>query len=83
MLNTVLIIDKRMELSTKYKKAIENTDTQVLISRNLKDAFIYLNELEPDMVIISDSIEENLASFCQKIRALTYNTRPIIVALFF
>jgi len=81
MLNTVLIIDKRMELSTKYKKAIENTDTQVLISRNLKDAFIYLNELEPDMVIISDSIEEKLAPFCQKIRALTYNTRPIIVAL--
>ena len=33
------------------------------------------------MIIISDSIEEELSSFCQKVRALTYNTRPVIVAL--
>ena len=33
------------------------------------------------MIIISDSIEEELAAFCQKIRALTFNSRPIIMAL--
>jgi len=81
MLSTVLIIDKRKELSTKYKKSIENHQYEVVVARNLKDAFIQIQNIEPDMVIISDSIEEDLANFCQKIRALTYNTRPIIIAL--
>jgi DNA-binding response OmpR family regulator len=33
------------------------------------------------MILLSDSIDEPLSDFCQKIRALTYNTRPIIIAL--
>lgn len=81
MFSTVLIIDKRKELSTKYKKCIENQQYNVLIARNLKDALIQIQNIEPDMVIISDSIEEDLANFIQKTRALTYNTRPIIIAL--
>ena len=81
MLSTVLIIDKRKELSTKYKKCIENQQYDVLIARNLKDALVQIQNIEPDMVIISDSIEEDLANFIQKKRALTYNTRPIIIAL--
>lgn len=81
MLSTVLIIDKRKELSTKYKKCIENQQYDVLIARNLKDALVQIQSIEPDMVIISDSIEEDLANFIQKTRALTYNTRPIIIAL--
>ena len=81
MLSTVLIIDKRKELSTKYKKCIENQQYDVLIARNLKDALVQIQNIEPDMVIISDSIEEDLANFIQKTRALTYNTRPIIIAL--
>ena len=81
MLSTVLIIDKRKELSIKYKKSIDSADVNAVIARTLKDALMLLQSLEPDMVIISDSIEEDLTSFCQRIRALTYNTRPIIVAL--
>ena len=81
MLSTILIIDKRKELSIKYKKSIDETSINAIIAKNLKDALILVQKLEPDMIIISDSIEENLNSFCQKIRALTYNTRPIIIAL--
>ena len=81
MLATVLIIDKRKELSIKYKKSIAETDINAVIARTLKDALVFVQTLEPDMIIVSDSIEEDLAGFCQKIRALTYNTRPIIVAL--
>lgn len=81
MLSTVLIIDKRKELSVKYKKSIDSTETKAIIAGNMKDAFSLVQNLEPDMIIISDSIEENLAAFCKKIRTLTYNTRPIIVAL--
>ena len=81
MLSTVLIIDKRKELSIKYKKSIDESGTDTIIARTLKDALVLVQTLEPDMIIISDTIEEDLHSFCQKIRALTYNTRPVIIAL--
>lgn len=81
MLSTVLIIDKRKEFPVKYKKSIDSTDVNAVISRTLKDAIESLQTLEPDMVIVSDSIEEDLSGFCQKIRALTYNSRPTIIAL--
>jgi len=81
MLSTILIIDKRKELSTKYKKTLENSDVEVILARNLKLAITEVQNYEPDMIIVSDSIEEPLPSFCQKIRALTYNTRPVIIAL--
>lgn len=81
MLSNVLIIDKRKELSTKYKKSIEDEQTTAVITRNLKDALLKIQTTDPDIIIISDSIEENLSDFCNKIRALTYNTRPVIIAL--
>ncbi len=81
MLSTVLIIDKRTELPAKYKKCIDSAESNAVIARTLKDAIAMVQSLEPDMIIVSDSIDEPLTGFCQKIRALTYNTRPIIVAL--
>lgn len=76
-----LIIDKRKELSTKYKKLIEGTGNFVVISHNLPGAIKFIQESEPDLIIISDSIDEPLAEFCKKLRVLTFNSRPIIVAL--
>ena len=81
MLSKILIIDKRKELPTKYKKNLEDSDISVIISSKLKEAFQDIQKLEPDMIIVSDSIEEPLSSFCEKIRNLTCNTRPIIIAL--
>lgn len=81
MLSYVLIIDKRKELSTKYKKSIEDEQTSAIIARTLKDAVALVQESEPDLIIISDSIDEDLSSFCEKMRTLTYNTRPTIIAL--
>ena len=81
MLSSVLIIDKRKEMPAKYKKSLEDSETGVTIARSLKEAIKEIQESEPDMIIISDSIEENLAEFCEKIRTLTYNTRPVIIAL--
>ena len=81
MLTTVLIIDKRKELSVKYKRCIDDTKSNAVIAKTLKDAMLLLQNLEPELILVSDSIEENLADFCKKIRALTYNTRPVIVAL--
>ena len=81
MLSTVLIIDKRKELPAKYKKCIDSTEAKTIITRSLKDGFSAIQELEPDMIIVSDSIDEDLSLFCQKIRALTFNFRPVIIAL--
>ena len=81
MLSKIIIIDKRKELPTKYKKNIEDADTSVVICRSIKDALEDIQESEPDMIIVSDSIEEPLYDFCERIRALTCNIRPIIIAL--
>ena len=81
MLSKILIIDKRKELPAKYKKNIEDADTSVIITSNLKEAFEDIQALEPDMIIVSDSIGESLSKFCERIRSITYNTRPIIIAL--
>lgn len=81
MLSFVLIIDKRKELSFKYKKSLEDNQTAVIQAKTLQDAVSQIQITEPDIIIVSDSIEENLAGFCEKIRSLTYNFRPVIVAL--
>lgn len=81
MIKNTLIIDKRKELSTKYKKLIESDENFVEISRNLTSAIKFVQENEPDLIIISDSIDEPLSDFCKKLRVLTFNFRPIIVAL--
>lgn len=75
-----LIIDKRRELSTKYKKILESKSNRVIISKNLISAMKIIQDKEPDLIIISDSFEGDLSDYCKKIRALTYNMRPIIIA---
>ncbi len=75
-----LIIDKRRELSTKYKKILESKGNKVLVSKNLISAMKIIQDKEPDLIIISDSIDGDLSDYCKKIRALTYNMRPVIIA---
>lgn len=81
MKKNTLIIDKRKELSTKYKKLIESKDNFVIICHSLNSAIKTLQENEPDLIIVSDSIEETLSDFCKKLRILTFNTRPVIIAV--
>ena len=63
MLSNVLIIDKRKELSIKYKKSIEDTETSAVISRDLKDALHYIQHAEPDIIIISDSFNTSFSKY--------------------
>ena len=81
MLSKILIIDKRKELPAKYKKKLEDSDNSVIISNNLHDALKDIQDFEPDLIIVSDSIDEPLEKFCGRIRTLTCDTRPIIIAL--
>lgn len=81
MQSVTLLIDKRRELSTKYKKLLENDTNIVLVSKNLISAMKTIQDTEPDVIIISDSIDSDLSDYCKKIRALTYNMRPVIIAI--
>ncbi len=81
MLSKILIIDKRKELPAKYKKNIEDADTSVYITGEIKSALSEIQKTEPDLIIVSDSIDAKLSDFCMSIRNLTCNTRPVIIAL--
>lgn len=81
MQSVTLIIDKRLEMPTKYRKILESDSNKVLISRNLLDSIKIIQDNEPDLIIISDSFDDDLSDFCKQVRALTYNMRPVIVAL--
>lgn len=81
MRTVTLIIDKRKELSTKYKKLLKDKNNDCFVTKNLISAMKTIQDYEPDLILISDSIDSDLPDYCKKIRALTYDTRPIIVAL--
>lgn len=81
MQSVTLIIDKRLELSTKYKKLLESDYNHVIVSKDLITAIKIIQDKEPDLIIISDSFDNDLSDFCKQVRALTYNMRPIIVAM--
>ncbi len=55
MQSVTLIIDKRLELSTKYKKLLEDDSNHVIISKDLITAIKLIQDKEPDLIIISDS----------------------------
>ena len=81
MQSVTLIIDKRLELSTKYKKLLESNSNNVIVSKDLITALKIIQDKEPDLIIISDSFDNDLCDFCKQVRALTYNMRPVIVAM--
>lgn len=78
---TVFIISKRKELSIKYKKLIEALEQEVCVISSLSEAVSQIQKKEPELLIVSDTIDEKLSDFCTKVRVLTFNTRPVIVAV--
>ncbi len=81
MYTKTLIIDNRKELSTKYRKILEDASNQVEIIKEIPVALQFIQKNEPDLIIISDSIGEDLCNFCERLRVLTYNMRPVIVIM--
>ena len=84
----VLIIDSRKELSLKYKKIVQQ-DSYIypIIAHNSQEAFDKIEKFEPDLIIISDSLDANINNLCQKIltplRRRTKNSlyRPVVIIL--
>ena len=77
----VMILDKRKELPTKYKKLLESCDGNVICVESIEAALEILTGYEPDLIMISDSIETGLPEAVKKIRFISYPARPCIVAL--
>ncbi len=81
LVKVVLIIDKRKEQSTKYKKILENSDITVFVASDFAQALNFMNSFEPDLILISDSLDFDIKKALEQIRVLTYNTRPAVIAL--
>ena len=77
----ILIITNRKELGAKLKKTIDNLAQSALYTNDLSYALKIIQQQEIEFIIISDTIKEKLGNFIKKIRALTYNFRPIIIAI--
>ena len=81
MKEAVLIVDNRKEQAFKNKRILENANAEVFQASNLFDARCALTEKEPDLVIISDSLDENISAFIKEIRSNNKNLRPFIIVL--
>ncbi len=77
----VLIIDKRKEQSVKYKKILESSDMTAITAADFAQALNFMNAFEPDLILISDSLNFDIKEAIRQIRVLTYNTRPAVIAL--
>lgn len=77
----ILILDKRKELSTKYKKLAETNGVSVIAEASFEKGLEILGAYEPDIIIVSDSLELPLAEACKKLRLLSCTARPCIIAL--
>ena len=77
----ILIITNRKELGAKLKKRIDNLAQSAVYTNDLSYALKIIQEQEMEFIIISDTIKEKLGDFIKKIRVLTYNFRPIIIAI--
>ena len=77
----VLIISERKEHSIKYKKLIETLNQDVVITNDLSNALGIIQKQGSEFIVISDTIKEKLSEFIRKIRVLTFNSRPIIIAI--
>ncbi len=81
MFCSILIIDKRKELPFKYKKTLETSLITVHVACDVASGLEYLENYEPDLIIISDSLDENIPALCERLRVLTYNMRPVIIVM--
>lgn len=78
----ILIVDKRKELSLKYKRLVEHRILcAITIQHDSEKILEYARRFEPDLIIISDSIEEPTHELCCFLRSQIKDYRPVIVIL--
>lgn len=81
MQEVVLILDNRKEQSLKNKRILENVGISVFCISECQNLGMFLTEIEPDLVIVSDKVCENPSELISEIRKHNVNVRPVIIAL--
>ena len=81
MQSAVLIIDKRKEQSLKNKRILETADIEVFNVNSIVEAVQILPDIEPDMVILSDTAESDTEVAIKEIRKNYKTIRPVIVVM--
>lgn len=81
LVKVVLLIDKRKEQSVKYKKILESAQITVFTAPDFSSGLSIMNTFEPDLILISDSLDIDIKKAIEQIKVLTYNTRPVITVL--
>jgi len=81
MQSAVLIIDKRKEQSLKNKRILETADIEVFNVNSIAEAVQILPDIEPDMVILSDTAESDTEVAIKEIRKNYKTIRPVIVVM--
>ena len=79
--NVVLLIDKRDVMSTKYKKILIKNNFSVFHLKNLDLASDIILNHEPEIILLSDSLDNDIAKNIQFLRTINSKTRPCIIAL--
>ena len=81
MIHTVLIIDSRKEQPLKNSRILQSVGIETNCAADYKTAQNFLYENEPDLIIISDSIKDEIKEVISKLRIYNPNLRPVIVVL--
>lgn len=81
MIQTVLIIDSRKEQPLKNSRILQNAGIETNCAADYKTAQNFLYENEPDLIIISDSIKDEIKDVINELRVYNPNLRPVIVVL--
>ena len=76
---SMLILDKRKELGTKYKKCCEKLVAKVFLESDCENSFDIIDKYSPDLIMISDSFADTLKDLTQKIKLFSENYRPTII----
>lgn len=79
--NVVLLIDKRDVMSTKYKKSLIKNNFSVFHINNLEQAEEIILNNEPEIILISDSLDNDIDKNIEYLRTINTKTRPCIIAL--
>lgn len=81
MKSAVLIIDKRKEQSLKNRRILGTADIEVFNTVSIDEAIKILPEIEPDIVILSDTVSVDTENSIKEIRKTFRNLRPVIIVL--
>lgn len=79
--NIILLIDNRDIMAVKYKKILTKNNFAVFHLKDLHDSSSVIIDNEPEIILISDSLNTKMSQNIEYLRSINTKTRPCIIAL--